>query len=161
MNYNFLQTQRQAERQMTQKQELHWLGEEGGLENDVSFPSNPFITITRSQGLWLLFQLQDLAYNFVLRCRVGKGHPEQTGTKQSNPSGPKQPPPFLEQRGSLGSPRWNTTFWKVPLCYICPATLIQARRTGERVWAGECKFISGQEKSLASFLVTKDGASVI
>lgn len=134
----------------------------GGMESDVSFPRNPFITITRSQVLGLLFQLQNLAYNYVLHHTVGQGPPEQTGNKQSKPSGPKSPPPpFAEQRGSLGCRRWNTTFWNVPLCYIGPAILIQIRGTGERVWAGRCKLISWQEKSLVPFLVTKDGASVI
>lgn len=69
------------------------------MESDVSFPRNPFITITRSQVLGLLFQLQNLAYNYVLHHTVGQGPPEQTGNNQSKPSGPKSPPPpFAEQR---------------------------------------------------------------
>lgn len=113
------------------KQELHWLGE-GGMESDVIFPRNQFIMITRSQVLRVLFELQNLAYNYVLHQTVWRGWPEQTGTMQSKPSGPKPPPPpSAEQRGSLG---WLSCAWgetrpsrMFRLCNICLAILIQAR----------------------------------
>lgn len=71
------------------------------MKSDVSFPRNPFITITRSQVLRLLLELKNLAYNYVHHT-VWQSQPEQTGTMQSKPSDPNYPHPYLQNKGISG-----------------------------------------------------------